>query len=271
LKRELERRHQVCLRRQRALGYAIGALFLWPLVVAWMKYFRRYRIHDLGGLRCRLRKLLAEESGPVLICPNHLTWIDSLLIQWVLTSPGQVLRSYRLFAWNVPEWTNFYRKPWLRLICYLGKCIPIIRGGERDQQNLALNKLSYVLQQGELVIVFPEGSRSRTGRIDLENLAHGVGRMVKETENCRVLCFYIRGDRQEERSVLPPAGQTFSADMSMIKAASENKGLRGSRDIVLQIAHKLVDMEEHYFASGQRCCRSEGIRIQAGQPPPAVR
>ena len=37
-----------------------------------------------------------------------------------LTSPGQVLRSYWLFAWNVPEWTNFYTKSWLRLGCYLG-------------------------------------------------------------------------------------------------------------------------------------------------------
>ena len=226
----------------------MGVLFLWPLVVAWMRYLRGYRIRDLRGIRRRARKLLAEERGPVLICPNHLTWIDSLLVQWALTSPGQVLRSYRLFAWNVPEWTNFYTKSWLRLGCYLGKCIPIVRGGDRAQQKLAFEKLSLVLSRGEIVMVFPEGSRSRTGRIDLENLAHGIGRMVKEVGNCSVLCVYLRGDRQDQRSVLPPAGQRFTVDLELIEPMSDNKGLRATREIVLQIAHKLVDMEERYFA-----------------------
>ena len=248
MKLELERRHEVYLRRQRALGYAIGAPFFWPLVVAWMKYWRGYRIRDLGEMRRRAHKILAEARGPLLICPNHLTWIDSLVVQWALTSPGQALRSYRLFAWNVPEWTNFYTKFWLRLGCYLGKCVPIVRGGDRAQQKLALEKLSYVLRQGELVMMFPEGSRSRTGRIDLENLAHGVGRMVKEIGNCRVLCVYVRGDRQDQRSVLPPAGQIFSVDMELMEPMSEKKGLRATREIVLQIAHKLADMEGRYFA-----------------------
>ncbi len=248
MKVELERRHEVYLRRQRALSYAIGAPFLWPLAVVWMRYLRGYRVRDLGEMRRRAHTLLTKARGPVLICPNHLTWIDSLVVQWALTSPGQVLRSYRLFAWNVPEWTNFSQKTSLRIICYLGKCIPIVRGGDRAQQKIAFEKLSYVLRRGELVMAFPEGSRSRTGRIDLENLAHGVGRMVKEIENCRVLCVYVRGDRQSQRSVLPPAGQTFSVDMELIEPTSEKKGLRATREIVLQIAHKLVDMEGRYFA-----------------------
>jgi hypothetical protein len=213
-----------------------------------MRYLRGYRIRDLDGTRRRAHKLLGNAPGPVLICPNHLTWIDSLVVQWALTSPGQVLRSYRLFAWNVPEWTNFSRNNFLRIICYLGKCIPIVRGGDRTQQKITFEKLSYILRRGELVMVFPEGSRSRTGRIDLENLAHGLGRMVKELENCRVLCVYVRGDRQDQRSVLPPAGQTFSVDMELIAPVSEKKGLRATREIVLQIARKLVDMEERHFA-----------------------
>jgi len=230
------------------LSHAIGAPFVWPLVVAWMKYLRGYRVRDLGQIRRQARKLLTEGQGPVLICPNHLTYIDSLVVQWALTSLVQVWRSYRLFAWNVPELTNFYKKSWLRLGCYLGKCIPIVRGGDREQQNLVFEKLSYVLRQGELVMVFPEGSRSRTGRIDLENLAHGLGRMVKKIDHCRVLCVYIRGDRQDRKSVLPPAGQTFTVDMELIEPVSEQKGLRATQEIVLQIAHRLVDMEERYFA-----------------------
>ncbi|MDP3937297.1 MAG: lysophospholipid acyltransferase family protein, partial [Deltaproteobacteria bacterium] len=228
--------------------YAVGALFLWPLVVGWMRCIRGYRIRELEQVRRRARRLLTEACGPVLICPNHLTWIDSLLVQWAITSPRQVLASYRLFAWNTPEQTNFYAKFWLRLGCYLGKCIPVVRGGDRAQQNLALEKLSHLLRRGELAMVFPEGSRSRTGRIDLEHLAHGIGRLVKEVENCRVLCVYMRGDRQDGRSVLPPAGQRFSLDMELIEPRSDKKGLRATREIVMQIADKLVDMEDRYFA-----------------------
>jgi 1-acyl-sn-glycerol-3-phosphate acyltransferase len=244
----MERRHEAGLRTQRALGYLVGALVLWPLVVGWMRYLRGYRIHDLAGVRRRARRLLEGTRGPVLICPNHLTWIDSLLVQWAITSPGQVLRSYRLFAWNAPERTNFYGKIWLRLACYLGKCVPVVRGGDRSEQTLALEKLSYVLRRGELVTLFPEGSRSRTGRLDPERLAQGVGRLVKGIPDCRVLCVYLRGDGQDGRSVLPPAGQRFDLDLDLIAPRSEKRGVRGTREVVLQIMNRLAEMEKRYYA-----------------------
>jgi len=233
---------------QRGLGYLVGMSLLWPVTLAWLKYARGYRIRNLAAVRRRARALLRKAPGPVLICPNHLTWIDSLLVQWAISSPTQLLRSFRLFAWNVPERTNFGRNLWLRLYCYLGKCIPIVRGGDKGEQKETLDKLAYLLRKRELVMVFPEGGRSERGRVELDRITYGVGRIATAVEDCRVLCVYVRGSRQEGRSVLPEPSQTFGVEMALIEPQPEGSGLRATRDAAMQIGRELSRLEERYFA-----------------------
>jgi hypothetical protein len=241
-------RQKVALRAQRAAGHAAGVLLLWPATVAWMRGPRGYRIRRIAEVRRRARQLLAEAPGPVIVCPNHLTWIDSVLVQWALFSPSRVLRSYETFAWNLPEQTNFYSNFWLRIYCYFGKCIPITRGGDRKEQKLAMSKIAYLLRKGDLVMVFPEGGRSQTGRVERESVAYGVGRMVKAVDDCRVLCVYLRGDRQDRPSILPDENQTFSVDMELFQPRAESGGLRATREISTQIVEKLAELEGRHFA-----------------------
>jgi 1-acyl-sn-glycerol-3-phosphate acyltransferase len=223
-------------------------LVMWPVTVIWLKYVRAYRIRDLVGLRRRVHELLRQAPGPVVVCPNHLTWIDSLMVQWVISPPLQLFRTFRLFCWNVPEQTNLGSSLLLRMYCYIGKCLPIRRGGDRAQQNRVLENLSHMLYRGDLVMVFPEGGRSESGRVEVDEVSYGVGRIVNGIENCQVLCVYLRGDRQTGRSLLPDRKQSFCVQLEMFEPKTDEIRLRATRDIALQIGRCLARLEEDHFA-----------------------
>ena len=48
---------------------------------------RRYRIPELRRVRDEFAAQVGTQRGPLLVCANHLTLIDSLVIQWAL-APG---------------------------------------------------------------------------------------------------------------------------------------------------------------------------------------
>ena len=108
-----------------------------------------------------------------------------------------------------------------------------------------------MLKRGDLVMIFPEGSRAPSGRVETKDLSYGVGSIVNGVENCRVLCVYLRGDRQTERSILPARNQSFTIDMTLIKPQNDKTGLRAMRETALQIGRELTGLEQRYFACRQ--------------------
>ena len=95
--------------------------------------------------------------------------------------------------------------------------------------------------------MFPEGGRSRSGRVDAEATADGVGRLIKEVEGCRVLCVYLRGDAQRTWSNLPARGDTFTIATRLVEPRTDLRGLRASRDLATQVVRHLVEMERDYL------------------------
>lgn len=67
----------------------------------------------------------------------------------------------------------------IRLVTYLNKCLPIEREGDSKHKELIMAKIKYLLNKNELFILFPEGTRSRTGRIAIDDATYGVG-SIKE-------------------------------------------------------------------------------------------
>ena len=132
-------------------------------------------------------------ARPLLIAANHLTMADSALIAWGLGSTLQHVVEYRGLPWNVPEQARVESSWVWRVLAYLMKCVPVPRGGDRRIVADVLKGLRHLMQRGEVVLMFPEGGRSRSGRVDTESVAHGVGRLIKELGNCRVLCVYLAG------------------------------------------------------------------------------
>ena len=131
----------------------------------------------------------------------------------------------------------------MRFVTYVAKCIPISRGGRREEVASVLDRLGRLTRRGEMALVFPEGGRSRSGRVDVEAAAWGIGRVVGSVPGCRVVCVYLRGRLQETWSDVPATGETFDVEVSCIEPKSDSRGARRSRDLSRQVVSQLVQME----------------------------
>jgi 1-acyl-sn-glycerol-3-phosphate acyltransferase len=235
----------------------LAAPILVPLLTFAMRWLWGYRIRGVRELRRRVRELRAE-GRPLLICSNHLTMIDSALIVWALGSSGYYATHYSALPWNLPERRNFGGA--VAMLVYLLKCLPIVRGGSRRDIADILHGVEYVMARGEPVMIFPESGRSRTGRVNPESPALAVGRLISSVPGCRVLCVYLRGDRQVTWSNLPARGDTFSVELAVFEPVSTVSGLRRSRDLTQQVIQRLTEMEEAYFARRRDEPRAATVR-----------
>ncbi|MDG2307869.1 MAG: 1-acyl-sn-glycerol-3-phosphate acyltransferase [Candidatus Binatia bacterium] len=235
-------RERASLALQREIGRLLAAVWV-PITVALMRFGFRWRIVELACVRRRYREVRAESDAPLVVCANHLTMLDSGVIAWALGSPWWYLTSYSSLPWNMPEWRNFGNSPIRRVLVYLMKCVPVVRGSDRQDVAQVLGKVHYLLERGEVVLIFPEGGRARSGRVEVENSAHGVGRLVGELPGCRVLCIYVRGEGQDEMTDIPARGEQFHVKTSLLQPTSAKRGVRRSLDLSQQIVRELAELE----------------------------
>ncbi len=238
------------LRVQRAVGRALGPLWL-PLCGLLMRFGMGWQIEGTQAVRRTYRTLRADRRTPLLVCANHLTLVDSFLVGWALGSPGFYLRDWDALPWNTPERANFARRAWQRAAIYVLKCIPIARGGDRAEVALALDRVRSLLLRGEVALIFPEAGRSRSGRVQVESAAWGVGRLVSSLPECRVLVVYLRGERQTSWSALPAWGERFHVRAEVIEPKTDLRGLRASVDLARRIVARLAELEGRHFDDRQ--------------------
>ena len=201
------------------------------------------------GVQAAVPGAFPAAPGSWLICANHLTLVDSVFLGIChaaeLAIPVPV---HRWLPWNLPERSNFNRSPLETAICYLTKVHPR-HAGRRSRGNATdpRHMPSPSRDEGQTILVFPEGGRSRTGRIDVENFSYGVGRFVKNLDRMKILCIYFRGDGQATWSSIPKPGDTFSMAVDVFEPQRlEYNGLKAQRDYAGQIVRRLSRMEERY-------------------------
>jgi len=234
------------LRVQEAVSQAL-IFFTYAALAAWMRFGKRYRVEDLQRVRGEFMALAGRERGPLLICANHLTLIDSLVLQWALAPGWRVAGRRRLFAWNLPDHRNLASRWWWRVIGYLGKCIPVVRNGTPEQAREMIDKVAWLLARDQSVVIFPEGGRSRIGRVDRDRVTYGVGRILQAAPGTAVLCVFLRGRGQKVHSDYPAIGETIVVRQKRITPVTAAEGMRGARDLAMQIVGCLSEMEDRFF------------------------
>jgi 1-acyl-sn-glycerol-3-phosphate acyltransferase len=90
-------------------------------------------------------------EGPVIVVANHLSFFDSVMLMFALPRPVSML--------GKAEYTDRWITRWL--FCGAGM-IPIRRENPADLVQ-AFAQVGAVLDRGEVVGMFPEGTRSRDG------------------------------------------------------------------------------------------------------------
>src|SRR3954453_14690430 len=97
-------------------------------------------------------------SGPVLIASNHLSFMDSVVIPVV--APRKVV-----FLAKSDYFTGTGIKGWLVRAWFEGLgMVPVDRDGTRSALN-SLDVALDVLRRGDAFGIYPEGTRSRDGRL----------------------------------------------------------------------------------------------------------
>lgn len=247
---ELPRGDRAALLLQRGVGRLLAPLWI-PLVILVMRVGMGWRIEGLPEARRRFQRLRSERSGGLLVCANHLTMLDSFLIAWALAPPWWYVLHYAWVPWNTPERENFARIWWMRALVYVMKCIPVQRGGDRREVGRVLSRIGWLLARGEAALIFPEGGRSRSGRVATDASTYGVGRVVRALPSARVLCVYLRGDQQQSWSDVPRRNERFRVRIEELEPKCESGGLRGSLEMSRQVLAKLAEMEREHFDGRQ--------------------
>lgn len=143
----------------------------------------RYILKLLFGLEARGREKIPMR-GRVIIAANHRSYLDPPILGSMLWREVRYLAKEELFKIPVLNW----------IISYLG-AIPI----KRSKLDLeALRRSTEILENGEALLVFPEGHRSRDGK--LQQGLGGVGYLASQT-NTDVYPVYIRNSRGSFRRI----------------------------------------------------------------------
>jgi 1-acyl-sn-glycerol-3-phosphate acyltransferase len=105
------------------------------------------------------------KTGPVLIAPNHLSFLDPPLMGCALERPGWFMAKAELF-----------RVPGFRWLITKMHAYPVKRG---VADRAAMKRTLDYLRNGEVVCVFPEGKRSIDGT--LGQIEIGIGLLAVKT------------------------------------------------------------------------------------------
>jgi long-chain acyl-CoA synthetase len=120
------------------------------------------------------------KAGPFIIAPNHLSLADAPAVMctlpWAITAQTFFLGT-----------TDYFGGP---VTSRLAKLIHVIPVDMETRLSSAMQLSAHVLRRGKVLCVFPEGGRSRDGRI--KEFKKGVGIISKEL-NIPIVPVAIRG------------------------------------------------------------------------------
>jgi 1-acyl-sn-glycerol-3-phosphate acyltransferase len=105
-------------------------------------------------------------GGPVILAPNHFSNMDHFLMASFLRRRVNFVAKSQLFRGRLLE-TVFLN----------GGVFPVRRGHRDEESFVTMHK---VLERGGTIVMYPEGGRSRTGKLS-DSVKPGIGRLALES------------------------------------------------------------------------------------------
>ena len=139
-----------------------------------MRKILSFLVRALFGYRA-VNKEALQTPGPVMLLPNHSSWLDWLFVSVSIDS-----------SWRFVTSKEGARVSWVHRRLMINRfTFPV----ETDSP-YAVKRVAEYMQGGGKLVVFPEGRLSRTGA--LMKLFDGAGFLLLKT-NARVIPCYLRG------------------------------------------------------------------------------
>jgi 1-acyl-sn-glycerol-3-phosphate acyltransferase len=151
--------HAASALRQRVRSRGVNPIVYWIVRALLQPFFLVYfRLARIG------REHIPAD-GPVILAANHRSFLDPFVIGTLMRRPVYYMAKKELFY-----------KPWQAWLLNALGAFPVDRG-QGDEEAVATAR--EVLERGDCVVIFPEGTRVRSG--PLGQPRRGVGRLALQT------------------------------------------------------------------------------------------
>jgi 1-acyl-sn-glycerol-3-phosphate acyltransferase len=145
--------------REHALRRGVNPVLYWTIRAVLLPFFLVYfRLARIG------REHLPR-TGPLLLAANHRSFLDPFVIGALTRRPVYYMAKRELFEKRWQAW----------VLNSLG-AFPVDRGAGDEH---AMDTARAILERGDCVVIFPEGTRTRCGPLGTPR--RGVGRLALET------------------------------------------------------------------------------------------
>lgn len=174
------------------------------------------------------------KKGGAILASNHCSYADILLIGCGIYRRLKYVAKAELFQ------KTFSRILWTRL-----GGIPLNRGGvNRD----SFKKIIEALQAGSLVVIYPEGTRSETGKLGPPKW--GIGMLVA-LSGVPVIPTYIYGSHKvlpagTKRIHFHPVSVTYGKPMDFTSLTGRIAGKELYQEISRRIMDRIGELKEEY-------------------------
>jgi len=146
---------------------AVVAIYIFLLVPEYLLRFLAWMLtHVVYRFKVRGDEHIPVSGAAILVC-NHVSFVDAVLLMAASPRPIRFIMDHRIFA-----------TPVLGALFKLGKAVPIASQKEDPQAyERAFAEARKVLDEGDLLCIFPEGGLTRDGQ--LGEFKGGVMKILK--------------------------------------------------------------------------------------------
>jgi 1-acyl-sn-glycerol-3-phosphate acyltransferase len=216
----------------------------------WLYTFVRVVSYPYCRLVFKLRardKQNVPDTGPVILAPNHFSAMDHWFVGILLRRRVRFMAKSQLFKGRVLEY-----------ILSRAGAFPV-RRGKRDEESITT--ALRILRDGGMLVIYPEGGRSRSGRIGELGARPGLGRLALES-GAPVVPVAIHGSeraRNWRRLQFPAVTVAYGPPMDFGRqTGSARQRQQQVADEVLTAVHDL-----HDALSGRRQHQDQRERQEA--------